>query len=255
MLVAERLDWILERLRFDYKLTIEEAVRELGISPDTARRDFDRLAAQKLVRRTHGGVVATESSVTWAPYSSFGQRAAERAEQKRRIAIAARELVQPGETIAVDAGSTAFHFARLLGEVPCTVLAYSLEIGSAVLEHENAQLFISGGLVRRETQSAVGEESIAMLKRFQAGTAFIGANAINDECEVMTPNHMEAAVKRALIEISDRAVLLADSSKVGRRALSRFADMGEFAVMITDDGIEQKAAERIRARGVELIVV
>ena len=253
MLVAERLDWILEQLRLDHKLTIEQAVQELGISPDTARRDFDRLASQNLVRRTHGGVVATESSFAWAPYSSFRQRAGIRAEQKRRIARAAVQLVQPGETIALDAGSTAFQLARLLGEVSCTVLAYSMDVGTAVLEHENVQLYISGGLVRRETQSAVGEESVGMLRRFQANTAFLGANAINAELEVMTPNQLEAAVKRTLMDISDRRVLLADSSKIGRRALSSFARIEDFSAVITDDEIEPAAAERIRSRGVELI--
>jgi DeoR family fructose operon transcriptional repressor len=255
MMVAERLDWILRQLQQERRLTIDQAVQELGVSADTVRRDFDRLAARNQVRRTHGGIVSVETGDTWAPYSSFKQRASEREDQKRRIARAALDLVQAGETLAVDAGSTSFHLARILGGVSCTVLAYSLEIAAAVLEHENVQLFVSGGLVRRETQSAVGEESISMLRRFQASTAFIGANAINTECEVMTPNHMEAAVKRVLIEISDRTVLLADSSKIGRRALSRFADVGEFAVMITDSDIDPEAARGIRARGVELIVV
>lgn len=242
-------------MRMDEKLTIEAAVQQLGVSPDTARRDFDRLASQNLAHRTHGGVVATEFSDGYAPYSSLQQRSGIRAEYKRRIARAAVELVQAGETIAVDAGSTTFQLAHLLGQAPCTVLAYSLEIGSAVLKHENVQLFMSGGLVRRETQSAVGEESVAMLRRFQANTAFIGANAINAELDVMTPNQLEAGVKRTLMEISDRSVLLVDSSKIGRRALSSFARADDFALIITDDEIDRETASRIRERGVELIVV
>jgi len=255
VLVAERLDWILERLRIDHNLSVKAAVRKLGISPDTARRDFDRLAAQNLARRTHGGVVATPFSYDCAPYTSLRQRSGIRAEQKLRIARAAAELVQPGETIAVDAGSTTFQLARLLGEAPCTVLAYSLDISSAVLAHENVQLFMAGGLVRRETQSAVGEESVSMLRRFQANTAFIGANAMNEELDVMTPNRLEAAVKRTLMEISDRSILLADSSKIGRRALSSFARADDFALVITDNEMDPEAASRIRERGVKIIMV
>ncbi len=253
-MVEERLDWIMARLRRENRVTVDEEVRSLGISADTARRDFDRLAAMNKAVRTHGGIVLPERDDGFVPLTSLRTRSSELVDQKRRIAVAACDLLETGETVVVDAGSTMYHVARLLGEKPCTVLAYSLDIANAVLDFENVQLVFAGGIVRRETQCAVGEETVAMVGRFRANTAFVAANGVSVEHGVMTPNHMEASVKRAIMGIADRTVLLADSSKMEKRALSRFAALTDFDTVVTDDGIATETAQAIRDAGIHLIV-
>lgn len=255
MMVEERLDWIMTRLRHENRVTVEEEVKILGVSADTARRDFDRLAGMNRAVRTHGGIILPEHDVNLVPLTSLRVRNAENVEQKRRIAEAAVELLGMDDTVVIDAGSTTYQVARLLGGRSCTVLAYSLDIAGAVLEHEHVQLVFAGGIVRRETQCAVGDETVAMISRFRANTALIGANGVSVEHGVMTPNHMEASVKRAILGMADRLVLLADSSKINRRALSRFADLSDFETLITDRGIDPVTAERIRAAGVQLTIV
>jgi len=255
MMVEERLDWILSRLRLENRVTVDEEVKSLGVSADTARRDFDRLAGMNKAVRTHGGIILPEHEENLVPLTSLRVRNAENVEQKRRIAEAAVELLGSDDTVVIDAGSTAYQVARLLGDRSCTVLAYSLDIANVALEHERVQLVFAGGIVRRETQCAVGEETVAMISRFRANIALIGANGISVEHGVMTPNHMEASVKRAIMGMADRLVLLADSSKINRRALSRFADLTDFEILITDDGIDAGTADRIREVGVRLIIV
>lgn len=254
MMVEERLEWILSRLKHDNRVTVDEEVKLLGVSADTARRDFDRLAGMNKAVRTHGGIILPDRDDSFVPLTSLRVRNAEFVEQKRRIAEVAVELLETEETVVIDAGSTAYQVARLLGDRPCTVLAYSLDIANAVLEHERVQLVFAGGIVRRETQCAVGDETVAMVSRFRANTALIGANGISVEHGVMTPNHMEASVKRAAMGIADRSVLLADSSKLNRRALSRFATLSDFEIIITDKGIDEKTAGAIRDAGVRLII-
>lgn len=253
-MVEERLDWIMSRLRAESRITVDDEVRSLGVSADTARRDFDRLAGMNKAVRTHGGIILPDRDEAYVSITSLRVRASEYVEQKRRIASAALALLKPDETVAIDAGSTTYHVARLLGEIPCTVLAYSLDIANAVLEHEAVQLVFAGGIVRRETQCAVGEETVSMVGRFRANTALIGANGISVEHGVMTPNHMEASVKRAVMAIADRSILLADSSKMNRRALSRFAALTDFETVITDEGIDDETADEIRSTGVRLII-
>jgi DeoR/GlpR family transcriptional regulator of sugar metabolism len=253
MMVEERHRAILDRLRLVRSLSVEEASELCRVSPDTIRRDFRRLAEQKAVRRTHGGILLAEE---FAFDSAIPDREVLHQAEKRRIGEYAATLVADGETIAIDAGTTAIEAIPFLGSKQnLTVLTYSLDVARAAVDSGALYCIMLGGLVRQNTYSAVGPDATAMLKRFQANTLFLAANAVSMDRGLMTPNRMEAEVKRGLIEISQRVVLLADSSKIGRRALVSFADTAEIDMLVTDSGAEQEQLRVLEELGIEVVVV
>ena len=252
MFVEERLEQFLNLLGAHGSMTVEQAVELTGVSADTVRRDFNRLAERGLVVRTHGGIVHRD---TVAPDSPIRERRVQNAAQKALIARAAASMVVDHETIALDAGTTTVgmieHLTRLQN---LTVITYSLDLAGEVVRRANMTAVILGGMIRESTLSVVGPEAIAMVKSFHANTLFLAANGLSEEHGLLTPNRMEAEVKRALIDSADRVVLLLDSSKIGRRALVSFAPVDAVSTLVTDAGADEEFCDRIRARGIEVVI-
>lgn len=250
--VEERLEQFLNLLGAHGSMTVEQAVELTGVSADTVRRDFNRLAERGLVVRTHGGIVHRD---TVAPDSPIRERRVQNAAQKALIAHAAASMVVDHETIALDAGTTTVgmieHLTRLQN---LTVITYSLDLAGEVVRRANMTAVILGGMIRESTLSVVGPEAIAMVKSFHANTLFLAANGLSEEHGLLTPNRMEAEVKRALIDSADRVVLLLDSSKIGRRALVSFAPVDAVSTLVTDAGADEAFCDRIRARGIEVVI-
>lgn len=232
---------------------MEEAAELCNVSQDTIRRDFRKLAAESLARRTHGGIVLAEE---YAPDTSFRDRKVLHSEEKRRIGAEAASLLRPAETIAIDAGTTAVEAVPFLSAIPdLTILTYGLDVARAAVDSGMMSCIMLGGLIRANTYSAVGPDALAMLKRFQVTTLLLAANAISPDLGLMTPNRMEAEVKQGLISIAQRVILLADSSKIGRRALVSFADFSDIDVFVTDKGADPTLLEKLEAQGIEVRAV
>ena len=253
MLVEERQTALYTELMRKKALTVEEGAVLCDVSPDTIRRDFRAMAERGLAQRTHGGVVLAEA---YASDTHLRDREILHRAEKRRIAEYAAGLIRPGETVAIDAGTTAVEAVPFLSKIAnLTVLTYSLDVARAVVDTRRIGCIMLGGVVRENTYSAVGPDALAMLHRFQVTTLFLGANAISLERGLMTPNRMEAEVKQGLIEIAQRVVLLADSSKLGRRALVSFADFSRLDTFVTDDGADAEKIELLREVGVEVVTL
>lgn len=253
MLVEERHRAILDRLKLSRSLEVDAAAELCGVSADTIRRDFRKLAEEGLVRRTHGGILPAEQFTFDSP---IGAREVLHREEKMRIGRYAGGLVGEGETVALDAGTTAIEVIPYLAEIRAlTILTYSLDVARAAVDTGRLNCITLGGIVRRNTYSAVGPDAVAMLRRFQATTLFLAANAVSIERGLMTPNRMEAEIKQELIGISQRVVLLADSSKLGRRALVSFCDLSDVDMLVTDTGADPGQLELLRELDIEVVTV
>lgn len=233
MLAEERFNELYRTLRARGSLTVDRAAADFGVSPDTIRRDFNRLARDPAVRRTHGGVILESHDRD----STLEERRARASAQKHAIAAVAATLVNDHETIVVDAGSTTALMVNLINARDVTIITYSVEIAALAIRRENLQVYIAGGAVRSSTAAAVGEDTIRMIGSLQASRGFIGANGMSLRDGLMTPNYHEASVKRALLAISRENVLLADSTKCERRSLVRFADLAQIDLLITDGSV------------------
>ena len=244
LFIEERLEKIIELVREKGKVTVEDAMDICSVSADTIRRDFSRLSDQDIVLRTHGGIMLKESTTH---YSSIAERIVKNVEVKRRIAERAAGFIGEWDTIAVDAGTTTVqiiphlqHFEHL------TVVAYSLDVAEAAVKNDKITTMMAGGIVRNKTESVVGPDAVAMIGNLHADTLFLATNGLEITKGLMTPNRMEAEMKETLISIADKVILLADSSKIGKRALFPFARLEHIDLLITDKQAEKTQGDFLR---------
>ncbi len=158
--------------------------------------------------------------------------------------------------MAIDAGTTAIEVIPFLAELSdLTVLTYSLDVARAAVDSRSLTCIMLGGLIRDNTYSAVGPDTLSMVQHFQVTTLFLAANAISLDHGIMTPNRMEAEVKSALVEIAQRVILVADSSKIGRRALVSFSEISKVDVLVTDESADPAFVEAVSELGVSASLV
>lgn len=251
MLAEQRLHEIMTRLRAAGTLTVESVAREFGVSLDTVRRDFNRLASRPGVRRAHGGILLDRTERD----STLAEREQRSSREKLAIARAAAEMVEPRETIILDAGSTTALMVEYITAPEVTLITCSVAIAARAFVRENLTVFIMGGLVHSTTGSTVGDDALHMIRSMQASTAFLGANGFGLESGLVTPNYHEAGNKRAIMDVSRRRILLADSSKLGRHALARFGELREMDAIVTDAGIPDGELEALRRHLEQVITV
>lgn len=253
MMAEERRRAISRQLNRRMSLTVEEAAELYNVSMDTVRRDFRYLASLGHAVRTYGGIVHSD---IYAREHTIRERTNLQHEAKARIGRYAATLIDASETVAIDAGTTAIEVVpNLIGVPGLTLLTYSLDVARAVTDADLGDCFLLGGMVRRNTYTCVGPETRSTLKNFHATTLLLATNAISLKEQLMTPNHMEAEIKRGLIEISRRVILLADSSKLGRLALVRFGTLDDVDMLITDSGADAGLLEKLGNSGVEIVCV
>jgi DeoR family transcriptional regulator, fructose operon transcriptional repressor len=253
MYVLERRQWLIERARKVGRLEVSSTSEELGLAPETIRRDLKDLERQGLVRRVYGGAVPVER-LTYE--SELATRATRHQSEKNRIAEAAAALVKTAESIYLDEGNLPQLIAQHLHpERPMTVVTSSLPIATSLASREHVVVIVLGGRVRAQTLAAVDHWAVAMLETLVLDLAFIGGNGVSLDHGVTVPESSVAAVKAAAMRASRRRILVADSSKYGSDSFVRFAQLHEFERYVTDDGLPVESAAELHARGIEVMRV
>jgi DeoR family fructose operon transcriptional repressor len=236
------------------RVSVADLADSFKVTTETVRRDLDTLERGGLVRRVHGGAVPV--SALGAHERSLTERSGARAPQKDRIAARAVELL-PGDdaTILVDGGTTTARLAaRLPLDMQLTVVTNSVPAVTTLAGLANLRLEMLGGRVRPTTQACVGEAAVRELGDLRIDVVFLGANGLSVEGGATTPDSAEAAVKRAMVACGRKVVLLADSSKIGRDYLVRFARLDDLDVLVTDDEIDPDQLGAVTAAGVEVLI-
>ena len=207
---AERKRRIVAELRANPTVRISTLAAGFSVSSETVRRDIDELSASGLVTRTYGGAAATSMSHEPAVDQRFGAMVAER----KRIARLAATMVEPGDVVLVDAGSTVTHFAHQLAleDIEATVITNSLGVATALGASESVRVILCPGHYIGREHAVYGPETGQFLKGFHANRAIIGASGLT--LEGVTEAHSPAAwVKRAMLERAERCSLLVDRGK------------------------------------------
>jgi DeoR family fructose operon transcriptional repressor len=236
------------------RLSVNELAEAYAVTTETVRRDLSALEQSGLVRRVHGGAVPAEALSRLE--SAVTDRDLAQADEKERIARAALdELPGPGGSVLVDAGTTTSRLALYLPADPrLTVVTNAVPIAARLAGLPGVELHLLPGRVRRTTQAAVGEDTVTALSRLRTDVAFVGTNGISLDHGLSTPDHSEAAAKRAMVRAARRVVVLADSSKVGAEHTVRFADLGDIDVLVTDSGIDDGDRKAFEDYGIEVVV-
>ena len=255
MLIAERHTRLKELLARRGVCDLKSLSAELDVSHSTVRRDIDVLEQQGLVQQTHGGViwVGTEKSNGSARPYAFDQRMGYQRDAKRAIARAARDLVQPGETVLLDGGTTTFHLAQELLGRPLQLVTNSLPIANLFLNDDGVELILTGGLVYPRYGVLLGPGAENMLATIHTKTLFLSVAGVHDGM-LYNQNLLLVQSERRMMEQAQQVVLLADAGKFGQQALAQLCRLDEIDVVVTDDALADEHRAQVRDAGCELIV-
>lgn len=240
------------------EVSVSEMVKRLGVSEVTVRRYLEELEKEGVLTRTYGGAVKAETRVS--PEFLFTEKSRRHLSEKKVIARAAVDLVQEGETIFLDSGTTTLEFSRLLKEHPFrfTVATNSLPVASELFPVERIKILLLGGFLRRELFDFFGPFSREELSRLTFNQAFLGVDGISGQEGLTTTDSITALVEEMVMEKSQKINILADHSKVGRIALIPYGNIQGIAKtkrLITDSGASPKELRNLKKMGLEVIVV
>jgi DeoR/GlpR family transcriptional regulator of sugar metabolism len=255
MLIAERQSRLRELLSRRGMCDLDTLSAELNVSQSTVRRDVEMLEQSGIVERTHGGVIwLGDRAATPAagPYA-FHQRMNYRADAKRRIAQAAARLVQPGQTLLIDGGTTTFYLAQELLGKPLQIVTNSLPIANLFLNDEQVELVLTGGVMYPRHGVLLGPMVETMLSAIHAKTLVLSPAGIHDGT-LYNQNMLLVQAEQRMMEQAQEVVLLADSGKFGQQALSRLCPLSEIDVVVSDAGLAPEQQELVRAAECELII-
>lgn len=245
---------LLALLRENHFLDVNQMSTQLGVSIVTVRRDLTELAAQGLLKRTHGGALVAEQVTADKENAA---RALDDASEKRRIATAAAEMVVDGDTVIIDAGTTSSEVARLLVQrKDLTVITNSLDAAGILGPTLNNRLYVIGGEFMRVNHSFAGPMAADMVRRFSADKVFLSVASIDLERGVIgIASPQSACVQQAMIEVSKIAVVVAVHSKFGRASLTVTSPLKGIDCIVSDTGVSDEDEARVRAHGSQLIRV
>lgn len=233
------------------RLEVAELAERFDVSTETIRRDLTDLEKRGVLRRVHGGAMPVER---FRSEPAVSERASVMAAEKQRIAKAARDLVPPGGSILLDAGTTTGALASVLpADVELTVVTNALPIAMTLSARRNLTLLFVGGRVRGVTLACVDDWADQILADIQVDVTFAATNGVSVARGLSTPDVSEAAVKRAMLRAGRRVVLLADHTKVEQDHLVRFGELEDIDTLVTDDGLSDTRAETFRAAGLEVL--
>jgi DeoR family transcriptional regulator, aga operon transcriptional repressor len=249
---SARLSAILEQLATGNAVDVSGLAKELDASPATIRRDLATLERQRLLERTHGGAVAQAVSYE-LPLRYKGVRFAE---EKRRIAAAAAGRVTEGMAVGLTGGTTATEVARALADRPrLTIVTNALNIASELGVRPNIKLIVTGGLARSQTYELSGPIAEASLAGLTLDVAFIGVDGVDAKAGCTTHEEVEAHTNQVMIRHAQRAVLVADSSKIGKVTFARICPAQEVDELITDRGADPGAVQALSETGMQVTLV
>ncbi len=227
----ERYEHIISELRASPTVRISELAQTFGVSAETVRRDIDELSRRGLVIRTYGG--ATTHALAREP--AVNERYRLLVEERARIGARAAQLVEPGDVLMIDSGSTTTHFAQRLAATAkdLTVLTNCLGVALALGHTPDIRVVLCPGDYDVQEGGSFGSETCAFLRRYNAAKAFIGASGLSSEGPVEA-NSAATWVKRSMIERSDRSLLLVDQTKFCVRSLELVCPLGDLNDIVAD---------------------
>ncbi len=240
---------IIDRLASKRMLSVTELSQTLNVSAVTVRNDLNSLAEKGLILRTRGGAVP-------AFHPELIRRQRERSEHKHRIAQAAAALVEDGDTIMIEAGTTTALIAQyLLGKRDIQIVTNSTLVLPHVRTNPAARLTVVGGEFRPATESFVGPLALAALERFHVRIAFVGTDGFSVEGGLTTHLIEGAEVVRKMADRADATVLVADSSKLGKRGFVSVLPVSAIDKLITDAEMPEAAKLQLQEANVEVLTV
>lgn len=246
MLAESRRRLLLDLVVRQGYATLDELVKALGVSESTVRRDLESLDLNGQVKRTHGGAVY---SGDLRALPAFEDRAATATAEKQAIGRAAAALLDDGDTVLLDGGTTTLEVARALLGRPMQVVTNSLPIAQLLASSVAIDLILIGGYVYPRTGVALGPLAIATMQGIRVNKAILGAGGIVAE-GIYNSNLLLVETERQMMSCGQEIMIVADHTKFGRIALARVCGLDEVQQMVVDSGLADEHRAILEAAGV-----
>jgi DeoR/GlpR family transcriptional regulator of sugar metabolism len=250
LVVEERRSRLLELVRQRGFASLPELAEDLGVSESTVRRDLDSLEEIGAAKRTHGGVFYTGSSPR-LPH--FEERQPAQWELKKAIARRAADLIEPGDTLLLDGGTTTYEVARLLVGKPLQVVTNSLPVANLFASHGVTDLVLLGGYVYPRTGVTLGPYANDQLAQLNVRKTVLSVAGVNDR-GFYNSNLLLVETERAMMHAADEVIVVADSTKFGRQSLAHLCPLTSVKTLVADEQLSTEWREIVTALGVELVI-
>lgn len=254
MYAEERRQEMARRIARDGRASVVDLADSFEVTPETVRRDLDRLEDGGIIRRVHGGAVPADAITVLE--LDLDERESTRSAQKDRIAARTLDLLPTaGGSIVVDAGTTTGRLvARLALDCELTIVTNSITNAARLTHHTAVHLHMVGGRVRGTTQAAVGPAAVDQLSSMRVDVALLGANGLTERFGASTPDADEAAAKRAMRAAAHQVIVMADATKLGREHLHAFAPPTTIDIIVTDSDANPAQISALEAAGIKVVL-
>jgi len=252
MLANQRREKILDLLREDGSAKVIKLSKIFKVSEVTIRQDLVKLENDGFITREHGGAFLKNFEDSVKSFTLLNQ---DNIEKKQIIGRTAAALVQQGETIILDSGSTTTEIARsLIGKTGITVITNALNIAMMLGAEPGIEVVVTGGEFKPPTLSLTGQKAANFFEDINVDKLFLATAGISLRSGLTYPSISDIVVKKAMIDASDTTYLVADSSKIGKNAFASLGALSLIDYIITDDAVDQQRAKIFRDNEIEFII-
>ncbi|WP_025741585.1 transcriptional repressor AgaR [Aquimarina pacifica] len=250
---VERRKKILNMLNDNGQVFVHELSEQFKVSEVTIRNDLDLFESKKLLIRSRGGAMKYENNVS-IDYQISDKDKIHYGE-KIKIGKKASSLVNEGETIIIDSGTTTMEIAKNLDtKTSLNVITNAFNIVNQLIGFPGINIIVPGGTLRKNSHSLVGPLAEKNLKNFYVDKVFIGVDGFDTTVGAFTPNIEEASLNQIMIDIAKEVILVADSSKFSRRSLAFICSLDKIDVVVTDENIDRADLKRLEDANIKVII-
>jgi DeoR family transcriptional regulator of aga operon len=251
--LTDRHQYILTKLKQEGRVSVVDLCSELNVSSVTIRKDLKLLEDKNLLFRTHGGGTLAN------PYTGdrpVNEKEKIKSAEKSGIGEMAATLIEPNDCIIIASGTTVLSLARSIHPMGnLTVITAALNVAMELIHHPQIEVLQLGGILRKSSSSVTGAFAEKILEDFSCSKLFLGVDGIDIEFGLTTTNVMEAQLNRKMIKASQKTIVLADSSKFGKRGFGKICGLEDVEQIITDRGVSDHIVEKLRGMGIEVTIV
>lgn len=253
MTLAERHQFIINKIQKDQYINVIELCKDLKVSSVTIRKDLKLLEDKSLLFRTHGGATLNNPYAVDRPVN---EKEKIQSSEKNKIGAAAAKLVKANDSIVIASGTTLLYFVKNIPSgLNLTVVSSSLNISLELMRYPDVEVIQLGGLLRKSSSSVLGAYAEQVLQDFYFNALFLGVDGIDLEHGLTTTNAMEAHLNRKMIDVSQKVVVLADSTKFGKRGFGKICGFEDVDHIITDKGVSEQIINHLESMGVTVTLV
>jgi DeoR family transcriptional regulator, aga operon transcriptional repressor len=253
MIIAERHKYILDKLRSAGYVSVAALSKEMKVTMVTVRKDLKILEDKGLLFRSHGSATAAAPYVNDRPVN---EKKLVKVDEKMAIAKMAASMLVDKDAIIIGSGTTVVAFAQAIPKnLNLTVLTAAMNVNMALMDFPNVELVQLGGVVRKSSSSVVGHYAEDMIGDFSCSKLFLSVDGIDTDFGLSTSNMMEAHLNGRMIAAVQKTIILADSSKFGKKGFGKIADLEDIDTIISDQALPQHFVQVLEDKGVEVKLV